>query len=134
MDISGVGKISFIARSLNRKRESWGRKALIGKTNDVVRKELLINTSQRRAFQAFAEQMDLWWPRMHHIGKSEMMSGRPAPACVPILEPADATRRAGAGRGLRKAETGKHEETTLQPWCLEEECNHLCFIESPLFF
>ena len=45
---------------------------MIGKTNDVVRKELMINASQRRAFQAFTEQMDLWWPRSHHIGKSEM--------------------------------------------------------------
>ena len=45
---------------------------MIGKLNDVVRKELMINTSQRRAFEAFTEQMDLWWPRAHHIGKSEM--------------------------------------------------------------
>jgi uncharacterized protein YndB with AHSA1/START domain len=45
---------------------------MIGKVNDVVRKELVINASQRRAFQAFTEQMDLWWPRAHHIGKSEM--------------------------------------------------------------
>ena len=45
---------------------------MIGKVNDVVRKELMINASQRRASQAFTEQMDLWWPRAHHIGKSEM--------------------------------------------------------------
>ena len=45
---------------------------MVGKANDVVRKELTIHASQRRAFQAFTEQMDLWWPRMHHIGNSEM--------------------------------------------------------------
>lgn len=45
---------------------------MIGKMNDVVRKELMINASQRRAFRAFTEQMDLWWPKSHHIGKSEM--------------------------------------------------------------
>jgi hypothetical protein len=33
---------------------------MIAKINDVVRKELMINASQRRAFQAFTEQMDLW--------------------------------------------------------------------------
>lgn len=45
---------------------------MIGKINDAVRKELMINASPRRAFQAFTEQMDLWWPKSHHIGKSEM--------------------------------------------------------------
>jgi uncharacterized protein YndB with AHSA1/START domain len=39
---------------------------------DVVRKEFMIKTSPQRAFQAFTEQMDLWWPRSHYIGKSEM--------------------------------------------------------------
>jgi len=39
---------------------------------DAVRKELMINASQPRAFQAFTEQLDLWWPRSHHIGKSEL--------------------------------------------------------------
>lgn len=36
----------------------------------VLCKELTINASQQRAFQAFAEQMDLWWPRYHSIGES----------------------------------------------------------------
>jgi uncharacterized protein YndB with AHSA1/START domain len=45
---------------------------MIGKMHTVVRKELMINASQRRAFQAFTEQLDQWWPRSHHIGKSEM--------------------------------------------------------------
>lgn len=38
----------------------------------VVCKELMINASQRRTFQAFTEEIDRWWPREHHIGKSEM--------------------------------------------------------------
>ena len=42
------------------------------KSRQVVRKELLINASQLRTFQAFTEQIDHWWPRSHHIGKSEM--------------------------------------------------------------
>ena len=38
----------------------------------VVCKELVINASQRRTFQAFTEEIDRWWPKSHHIGKSEM--------------------------------------------------------------
>ena len=33
---------------------------MTGQKNDVVRKELMIKASQRRAFQAFTKQMDLW--------------------------------------------------------------------------
>ena len=38
----------------------------------VVCKEIVIKASQRRTFQAFTEQIDRWWPKAHHIGKSEM--------------------------------------------------------------
>jgi uncharacterized protein YndB with AHSA1/START domain len=39
-----------------------------------VRKELIIKTSQARAFQAFTELIDQWWPRSHHIGKAELQT------------------------------------------------------------
>jgi uncharacterized protein YndB with AHSA1/START domain len=42
------------------------------KINEPVRKELLIKASAERAFRAFTEEMGGWWPRTHHIGKSEM--------------------------------------------------------------
>jgi len=45
---------------------------MVNKPHDVVCKELVINASQHRTFQAFTEQIDLWWPKSHHIGKSEM--------------------------------------------------------------
>src|SRR5580704_15983230 len=42
------------------------------KIREPVRKELLIRASAERAFRAFTEEMGRWWPRTHHIGKSEM--------------------------------------------------------------
>jgi uncharacterized protein YndB with AHSA1/START domain len=39
---------------------------------NVVRKELMISASQKRAFQTFTDGLDLWWPRAHHIGKAEL--------------------------------------------------------------
>jgi len=45
---------------------------MVNQSRNVVCKELVIKASQRRAFQAFTEQIDHWWPRSHHIGKSEM--------------------------------------------------------------
>jgi len=37
-----------------------------------VRKEVVVSASRERAFRVFTEQIDLWWPRSHHIGKSPM--------------------------------------------------------------
>jgi len=37
-----------------------------------VRKEILVQASQEKAFKAFTEKFDRWWPRSHHIGKSAM--------------------------------------------------------------
>ena len=37
-----------------------------------IRKEVVVNASQEKAFTIFTEKMDLWWPRTHHIGKTPM--------------------------------------------------------------
>jgi len=37
-----------------------------------VRKNILVNTSQARAFEVFCVRFDSWWPRNHHIGKAAM--------------------------------------------------------------
>ena len=41
-------------------------------TMSSVRKELTIKAPQARAFRAFTELMDHWWPHSHHIGKAEL--------------------------------------------------------------
>jgi hypothetical protein len=37
-----------------------------------ITKELTVEASQQTAFKVFTEQMDLWWPRTHHIGSTDM--------------------------------------------------------------
>jgi len=37
-----------------------------------VTKTISVRASSERAFQAFTEEFDSWWPRTHHIGKSPM--------------------------------------------------------------
>lgn len=39
---------------------------------DAVRKSVTVKVDQARAFQVFTEELDSWWPRTHHIGKSPM--------------------------------------------------------------
>lgn len=37
-----------------------------------VRKTLTVRASPETAFRVFTEDFDRWWPRGHHIGKSEL--------------------------------------------------------------
>jgi uncharacterized protein YndB with AHSA1/START domain len=37
-----------------------------------VRKQIVVDAPQARAFRVFTERMELWWPRGHHIGKSPL--------------------------------------------------------------
>lgn len=39
---------------------------------EPVRKRIIVNTSQERAFRVFTAGIDRWWPREHHIGKSPL--------------------------------------------------------------
>jgi uncharacterized protein YndB with AHSA1/START domain len=44
-----------------------------GQTADVpVRKSITVKASPEHAFAVFTDDMDSWWPRDHHIGKSPM--------------------------------------------------------------
>jgi uncharacterized protein YciI/uncharacterized protein YndB with AHSA1/START domain len=37
-----------------------------------VKKQIVVETSQHRAFRTFTDGIDRWWPREHHIGKSPL--------------------------------------------------------------
>jgi uncharacterized protein YciI len=37
-----------------------------------VKKQIVVETSQQRAFRTFTDGIDRWWPRGHHIGKSPL--------------------------------------------------------------
>lgn len=42
-------------------------------TTDVpVRKSITVQATPEAAFAVFTDEMDSWWPREHHIGKSPM--------------------------------------------------------------
>jgi uncharacterized protein YndB with AHSA1/START domain len=49
-----------------------------------VHRSIRVRTTPERAFRVFAEQMDTWWPKTHHIGTSPMkgivVQGRPGGA------------------------------------------------------
>ena len=37
-----------------------------------VKKQIVVETSQQRAFRTFTDGIDRWWPRDHHIGQSPL--------------------------------------------------------------
>jgi uncharacterized protein YndB with AHSA1/START domain len=41
-------------------------------TDTAVRKSITVKASPEHAFQVFTSEVDTWWPRSHHIGKSPM--------------------------------------------------------------
>src|SRR5262249_44678896 len=53
--------------------------AVIEKTVQPIRKQLVVEAPQERAFRVFTENMDAWWPRSHHIGKTALKTA--------VLEP-----------------------------------------------
>jgi len=43
-------------------------------TDLPVRKTITVRAQPERAFEIFTREIDTWWPRTHHIGKSPMRS------------------------------------------------------------
>jgi uncharacterized protein YndB with AHSA1/START domain len=39
---------------------------------ESVRKQVVVEAPQERAFRVFTERLDAWWNRAHYIGKAEM--------------------------------------------------------------
>jgi Activator of Hsp90 ATPase homolog 1-like protein len=61
---------------------------------EPLRMTIRVRATPERAFRVFAQQMDSWWPRSHHIGSSPMKSivveGHPGGAIYTLQE--DGTR------------------------------------------
>ncbi|MEO7965174.1 MAG: SRPBCC family protein [Gemmatimonadaceae bacterium] len=38
----------------------------------AVKREMLVNASRAHAFKVFTDDINRWWPREHHIGKSPL--------------------------------------------------------------
>jgi hypothetical protein len=41
-------------------------------TIDAVRKQIVVATTQEKAFRVFTDNLERWWPKEHHIGKSPL--------------------------------------------------------------
>lgn len=64
-----------------------------------VKKQILVAASQEKAFRTFTENFDRWWPRSHHIGKSEMKKA--------VLESKEGGRWFEIGEDGKECEWGK---------------------------
>jgi hypothetical protein len=57
---------------------------------EPVQRNLRVKATPERAFRVFAEEMDSWWPRSHHIGNSPMkaivVEPRPGGAIYTVQE------------------------------------------------
>src|ERR1035438_4720289 len=75
--VCGPCGITWIVSGIRRSKRSkparrQRRKRMSEEKIEPVRKEVLVNASQERAFQVFTQGIDKWWPRQHHIGKSPL--------------------------------------------------------------
>ena len=59
-------------------------------TGISVKKEIVVQTTQARAFSVFTDGIDRWWPREHHIGKSPLkrcvVEGKPGGRWYSVCE------------------------------------------------
>ena len=66
---------------------------------EPVRKQVVIDAPQARVFSVFADRIDDWWPREHHIGKS--------PLAQAVLEPRAGGRWYAINEDGSECDTGK---------------------------
>lgn len=66
---------------------------------EPVIKEIVVETSQERAFQVFTDGIDRWWPREHHIGKSPLKRA--------VIEPKQGGRWYAICQDGTECDTGK---------------------------
>jgi len=68
-----------------------------------IKKELVVDAPQNVCFKVFTEQMDAWWPKTHHVGKTPMTEM--------VLEPGN------GGRWYSKHEDGSEVNVgTVLSW------------------
>jgi uncharacterized protein YndB with AHSA1/START domain len=65
----------------------------------MIRKQVVVEAPAERAFRVFAEHMETWWPKEHHIGTSSLK------AC--IIEPHVDGRWYEVGEDGSECEWGK---------------------------
>jgi len=66
---------------------------------EPVRKHVVIEAPQAHVFNVFTRDIDKWWPREHHIGKSPLKQA--------ILEPRDGGRWYAISEDGSECDTGK---------------------------
>ena len=64
-----------------------------------IRKQIIVDVPQERAFRVFTENIDVWWPRDHHIGKAALKEA--------VLEPRENGRWFERGEDGSECDWGK---------------------------
>jgi uncharacterized protein YndB with AHSA1/START domain len=65
----------------------------------LIRKSIVVEVDQERAFRVFTEGIDSWWPRTHHIGTSALAEF--------VLEPKEGGRWYGRGEDGSEGDAGR---------------------------
>jgi uncharacterized protein YndB with AHSA1/START domain len=76
-----------------------GERAVTEAAVQPIRKQIMVEAPQERAFRVFTQNIDSWWPREHHIGKAELKSA--------MLEPRSGGRWYEVGVDGSECEWGK---------------------------
>lgn len=61
--------LSYWLNKQNRKNQKNNMQAI---NLTSIKKEFTVAASQQTAFEVFISKMDLWWPKSHHIGTTDM--------------------------------------------------------------
>lgn len=76
--------------AFQKKVEEESMTATMSSLEIPVRKSITVKATPERAFRVFTDEIDTWWPRSHHIGKSPMkqifVEGRTGGRCYTTQE------------------------------------------------
>jgi uncharacterized protein YndB with AHSA1/START domain len=71
-------------------------------TVPTVKRTLIVEAAQERAFQVFTARFDSWWPRSHHTGDGDLLEA--------IIEPA------AGGRWFARTTVGEEDWGRVLVW------------------